>query len=821
MNKKLEEIEVYLSKLGMKTDKVPSFSDLKTSFRKKLDQHPDKAGAESTKDFQEITEASRIVFLFLVQNPDLLDQRKSDVLKYFEKSNKVVYHDGGLLFHFDDDQYEGWKEAFENKVGPSKPMSGKNNFMFQQEGTEGKVTVSLYFQPSGDGRSKIMLQGKGHMPFMAFVIPDILKEIRNKGADVVKSIEDKSPSDDVEKTAKVTKKTDKKDEVVEERDVSALVEGFDRMQAALVKLSFDLVQKVDTSSKELSTLQEQVGRVLEYQEKNAKELSTLQEQVGRVIEYQEKIKPVDTDSLDRFLNDSQTVFTKLEDVTTIWMAAGDVDKVLENITKAANTLKDEASRREIDINAAVEKTVKALPVFINIEKKIDTLVDAVEAFKQPSVRPKEAQKVETSAPEKIPVVIVEKKDEDEIIEVKLRKGLFLTSSIGLKLDMYDLQEKLDSEVAVVRTYHVEKDHGAKDPELNLKENLQRIKPESDIDFLIIATGSNDLTKLEVDRHDMSHLTNAACDQAKALVQLAHEASKKHNIDVFVVEKPPRGDSNGKYSQLNVSSNGLYPSLIAQFEKVHYIPLPSLNNLPEKSQKNLTTDGVHLKPWGLKLLRNDIVKGVKSVYKDIIIDEHKVEERFQKDGKRKPSLEDAKKRVQVDGDQSDGLEMNKKRPFNNQPSGSSDHFQNSRSGDSRYQHTEERQYQQRNYRQRGGEDQYWNGGNKQNEGPYVPRGWKEFSQEQFYPKNRYGRDHTFHKAGNERPNDRHGFQGHTDGWRGQQSSSSHQEYNQRNPARQNGQTGRNNHGQQDGQMPEMVKQYLLKTLMGEEKMRYRS
>ena len=56
METKLKEIEVYLTKLKMKTNKVPNFADLKKHYRDKCKLHPDPAGEESTEAFQEVTE---------------------------------------------------------------------------------------------------------------------------------------------------------------------------------------------------------------------------------------------------------------------------------------------------------------------------------------------------------------------------------------------------------------------------------------------------------------------------------------------------------------------------------------------------------------------------------------------------------------------------------------------------------------------------------------------------------------------------------------------------------------------------------------------
>ena len=132
--------------------------------------------------------------------------------------------------------------------------------------------------------------------------------------------------------------------------------------------------------------------------------------------------------------------------------------------------------------------------------------------------------------------------------------------------------------------------------------------------------------------------------------MAKETAAKLNIDIFIVERPPRGDENKTYSELNLAANGLFPSLINPLKKVHYIPLPSLHKLPDKSRKSLFTGvvPVHLKPWGLKLLRNDIVTGVRSMFKDIKHEVNDDKENQMKDIKRKVQQEEKMKLSQQDG-----------------------------------------------------------------------------------------------------------------------------------------------------------------------------
>ena len=94
-------------------------------------------------------------------------------------------------------------------------------------------------------------------------------------------------------------------------------------------------------------------------------------------------------------------------------------------------------------------------------------------------------------------------------ESSKRKGIFFASSIGLNCDIIDLQEKLDCEMKFEKTYHIEENPTARDRKMNLKENLNKLENESDIDFIIISTGTNDISKLDLNK-DKGELTDLAC-----------------------------------------------------------------------------------------------------------------------------------------------------------------------------------------------------------------------------------------------------------------------------------------------------------------------
>ena len=893
---KVKEIEVYLAVLAMKTDIVPSFDELKDAYRTLMHLHPDKTGPgeENNKVFQKITEAVRIVFDFLTDNPELQPKEGSAetkrMVKCFERTNKVEFKDGSLTFLYEDDQYNDWLKAFEKRIGPASKLPTPNSFIFNNKSLDipdhpniGTVTASLYYRPKKDGKSKILLQGTAYLEFLHFVIPDILKEdIKTKVAEHNKIETRQTSKKELENLSKVTsnsleltslqekldttntdevnkkdsQKATKKTVVPQESDIQTLIKGFDKLQSAMVTLRKDLVKAVDDSCTEFEKKLEAVsskkeienmGKVLN---SNSSELTNLQEKIEQIIANQEKMGPVDNTSLDKFISDGRTIFSKLSDITSFQMAANaPSDQVtsknmdnriieelvkenkgliakMEEVREATDSLKKDMNEKDKALNAVVETTAK------DLEKQIAAILTTVNSSPnfQPSVRPKQAKTKEPSVTAPKDNINVQEPEvaasKPEIVEVKIRNGLFMTSSIGLKLDMYDLQDRLESDITSVKTYHIECNPASKNPEMFLQQNLKKLEGEKGLDFVIICTGTNDITDLDVDNGDMSQLILKACDQSKHLVEVANEAAQRYNVDVFVVERPPRGDSNKNYSVLNDAANGLFLSLIAPLKKVHYIPLPSLHNLPEKSKKNLFTNvgvPVHLKPWGLKHLRNDIISGVKTVYDDIqAANENEDRDKITNDGKRKfqaergskPFLQDGKTSFHNANSSHSQAHNTKKAPENPnsfQPSGRdvSDHagdFQPSgRIGNN---DPARRGNHQQNHR--GNNGGHRNNGHQQRDG--YQNGDSRPAEHSFQKDGR--KQEAFRRNGDDRHGDRRGDDRHGDNRQGDRNYSRDQTF--RGQHRGNSGDQRRGGGQQEPQMPDMVKEYLMRTLMNNER-----
>ena len=332
---------------------------------------------------------------------------------------------------------------------------------------------------------------------------------------------------------------------------------------------------------------------------------------------------LDDKIVQEFLNHSRDMLTKIEEVSETTEV---IRKDFHNLEKTFTSVNSEA--------VAAASTDATMPLLKSINESIAKVVTRMDTFpahtEQPSVRPKDKKEENVKTPSDKnnteEVVVVDDVEEFKTVEKKIRKGIFFSSSIGLQCDLVDLQERLDSEIYAEKTFHIERHTDARDVEMYLRKNLDDLSQSaSETDFIIISVGTNDITKLDLSQ-DISYLNNTACEHSKNIVELAYKASQTHNVDVFIVEKPPRfdpeeRDPTGTRNLISFNSNGLLPSLVTPLQNVFLITLPSLN--VNRAKKDFfKDDGVHLTARGRTMFINDIEKGIKLVYSDLKPDKPK-------------------------------------------------------------------------------------------------------------------------------------------------------------------------------------------------------
>ena len=645
---KLQTIVKFLSVLRLETDRVPTLSEYRTAFKNLLTLHPDKAGNDTTGEFQAITEAARHVFEFLTQNTDLQPEEidEEDILGWFVKTYGVVYNSNCVCFDLTADTVDDWKVELEGMLGSSKPLPKKNNkepgIQYKKdswslgESTFGTISVNFYHNTL-----KVMVQGNSYLDFTTFAIPGMVERMKKKTitAAVVDETEnyfdtEESVTDKIENGSKF------------------IIEGFKRMQAEVVTLRRELVKTVDESykradDKEHTTL-EAIGLKLD-------KLDTLlNENKAEIAAMNGKIAEI--------ANQNSTV--KLDQVTIGELATAVSDTKNTELDEIASTLKE--VRDKIDekkLDDVVESNKAVVAKLESVKNLSDVFTEGMNKLEQISVRdaknsalsvaalnsmndhmvsllakfdavphtgpatatpvapissPPSTEPAKQASPPPVTTDVTTKKNER-----KVRRGKLFSSSVALGCDVSKLEYELNCCLEIFETYHIIENPSAQDPEKYLSNMLKThlSKDEDEIDFIIVCVGSNDITRLNTD-DDIVTLNDKAVEHSKVLSNLAQEVVDTYGIDVFVMERPARYDKKERdpkalKTNLNQAANGMLIPLTNVLEKVHLIKLPSLENLSGKVKKDtFKDDGIHLTNVGLTALEDDLIAGMKTVYRDI-------------------------------------------------------------------------------------------------------------------------------------------------------------------------------------------------------------
>ena len=644
----LRSLAKFLSTLGLDTNRIPSVSEFRTAYKGFFHLHPDKAGPDSNDKFQEITEAAKEVFEFLTTagNIKLENVSDDDPLACLVKNSNLQFNKKCVTFDISADSKDEWMEEFERVLGPSKPLNNNDaSIQFKMErwcldsdtgsslAAFGSVSVNFY--PT---TLKIMVQGSAYLDFTTFAIPKIVEKLKKVGNTAVEN-------DSGENTKKAVVATDMV--VKDDNSNTALIEGFRRMESAVVEMRTDIIRRVDESvvnahenrdDKMLNDIVKKLDRLDNLLEENKSEMAKINEKLTVLTDKNTvNLEPTAVQAIAAAVSEnSDTRGKELEDIaTTINEIKHKLDdkrldevalnsrKVLEKMD-GVKELSDSFTSgldkldkifetkilREVATNS--EKSVSALNnLNSNMEKflaKFDTKSNTIGVSKETDI---EAEK------------------EAETNKEKRRKGKLFSSSVALGCNKEKLQIELDCDLEVVETYHINENITAADPEKYLDNMIKSHLKPGEVDFIIISVGGNDISFLNSDKSEVD-LNKEAIEQSSVLAEIAYQAGEKFGIDVFVTVRPARydkkeKDSKGVKSKLNKSANGMQVALISVLDKVHNVHLPALENLSERAKKDLfKNDGIHLTKAGLCALEDDLVHGIRSVYTDIKVTEYKSE-----------------------------------------------------------------------------------------------------------------------------------------------------------------------------------------------------
>ena len=200
-----------------------------------------------------------------------------------------------------------------------------------------------------------------------------------------------------------------------------------------------------------------------------------------------------------------------------------------------------------------------------------------------------------------------------------------TSSIALDIDTKRLKEDLNCDLKIIPTYYVEHHPDSKDPDAYLQCMVnQHLAGKTCYDFAILAIGTNDITDLDTVNAPPTTLTNNVADQTKTIVEVAETLAAENNLDVFIVDKPPRydpptSDPTGMYAKLSKYSNGVLASSVGMTPRLFIVDQSSLGRSGVKARSDIyRPDGLHLTSKGISFYTSNITKCLLECYADMAI-----------------------------------------------------------------------------------------------------------------------------------------------------------------------------------------------------------
>ena len=638
--RKLRSIARSLTILGLETDKVPSESEFRRAYKDLFHLHPDKAGADSTAKFQEITEAATDVFEFLTENGNLKsDNADGDILADLVKNYNLEYKQKCVTFEVTPDTVDAWMSEFDALLGKSKPLPKTDNaIQYKKDSwslecdssssltTFGSISIRFF-----STTFKVVVEGSSWLNFTTFALPQIVERMKRS-----KEVPGTLVTEETEiffDAATIAAQTNNE-------NGNILVEGFKRMENAVVALRTELTKKVDESvsnaaedneNKKLDSISKKLDKLDSLLEGNRTELTAISDKLTIIAEKNNvvKLEPSDVQEIATAVSDSKK--TELDEIASAIKEVKDNmdDKKLDDVvrsnkmvlekldgvkelsdayTKGLDKLQD-IFEKERDVATNSEKSVCVLNSMDGHMKALLAKFDAV---------PPTATANNTAAKEQTVETTID--DKDERSDDKIRKGKLFSSSIALGCDKETLERELNCKLEVIETYHIIENKTARNPDKYLSNMLKNHLKAGEVDFIVISVGSNDITFLDVDE-DVRKLNKDALGHTAVLVDLAEKTAETLGIDVFITVRPARYDTKDKdpkavKESLNQSANGMLVALASVLENVHTVKLSAFENLSDKAKKSLyKNDGVHLTKNGIAVLEDNLSKSTKTIYTD--------------------------------------------------------------------------------------------------------------------------------------------------------------------------------------------------------------
>ena len=587
----LSKIKDNLKGLKLHQSRVPKLREVKSALRVlQKAHHPDKnldSSADGTAFKQAMLDAE-VVIQFLVEHPELVkpaeedDEGDRDLLRFLQTGEEVKLNSGSYTVYLGT----AW-ESLEELVASTEKflqntrtgdlascvVSTQSHIVDKLD--YGSVTVTFWNKPKSDGRSKMLIQGKGYETFFLWTLPEIIKEAAgNMSTDplpAIQTVRSKPPSEE---------------QASEKTTLQSLVQGFHRVELCLVELTSRTAALESEVAKVASSLPDQ--QVREELAIVTRKTSALEVAVSSLVtslpiqQVGEELARVNSDitslgkSLSRETNLQQKTFDEILTVTK---------RTQETVQSGFNSGNSGSSDTSIEMLSQINHSMKTLvQAVVSGGATLDGRQNK-NPLNQAPPTPKEVKKCQ-----------------------------IFTSSIGKDMDQKMLSERLNIETEKIMAYSIEKTDTNSEPENNLSD-LLKTKVKSETEVIVIQCGSVDVTR--AGNADGASLVKKA---AEAMVALAEEASKKHNCDIFISQAPPRHDDvmsgQGDLSKLTDFLNTTVRSACMFLPRIHTVPQGRLSSSGKQLEARYHTDGLHLTETGAALLTRNIVETVAKVRPDL-------------------------------------------------------------------------------------------------------------------------------------------------------------------------------------------------------------
>ena len=196
-----------------------------------------------------------------------------------------------------------------------------------------------------------------------------------------------------------------------------------------------------------------------------------------------------------------------------------------------------------------------------------------------------------------------------------------TSSIALDTDTRRYKDELNCELKIIPTNNIEENPNEEDPDSYLGSMVnQHLRGKNGYSFAIFATGTNEITNLDTENSPATTLFSKVSSQSRTLFDIAESITKDMDIDIFMVDKPPRydnvADPTGMKQKLTKYANGVLASHTGATPRIFLIEQASLARSAVKARADIfQKDGIHLTPKGLNFFNSNILNAMRECYPD--------------------------------------------------------------------------------------------------------------------------------------------------------------------------------------------------------------